>query len=61
MKTVNALNEYRETMLRVASDDGMLGQWEAYGRRYRYAGDMALSEGCDAVIEILDSIGQWYV
>lgn len=61
MKTVNALNGYRETMLRVASDDGMLGQWEAYGRRYRYASDMALSEGCDAVIEILDSIGQWYV
>ena len=56
--SMSALHGYRETMLHVASDDGMLSQWRAYGRRYGYASDMTLSEGCDTVTEILDSIGQ---
>lgn len=37
-----AMGNYREVMAQVASDDGMLGLWAAYARRYPYVGDMTL-------------------
>ena len=40
-----AMGNYREVMAQVASDDGMLGLWAAYARRYPYVGDMTLGGG----------------
>ena len=45
-----AMGNYREVMAQVASDDGMLGLWAAYARRYPYVGDMTLGEACGTVV-----------
>ena len=45
-----AMGNYREVMAQVASDDGTLGLWAAYARRYPYVGDMTLGEACGTVV-----------
>ena len=45
-----AMGNYREVMAQVASDDGMLGLWAAYARKYPYVGDMTLGEACGTVV-----------
>lgn len=55
--TFAAMGGYREVMIRVASDTGMLDLWNAYARRYPYVGDMTLQETCGTVVEIMESIG----
>ena len=41
----------------VARDDAMLERWAAFVKDYSYAGELTLSDTCETVCEIIDSIG----
>lgn len=51
------MGNYREVMTRVSLDSGMLGQWDAYARRYPYVGQMSLGGACKTVVVIMEAIG----
>ena len=55
--TLAAMGNYRDVMMQVVSDAGMLDQWAAYARRYPYVGDMTLHEACGTVVAIMEAIG----
>ena len=55
--SVEAAGRYRQTMEAVARDDAMLERWAAFVKDYSYAGELTLSDTCETVCEIIDSIG----
>ena len=52
-RSVSLITTWRETIAAIESDNSMLGQWEAYARRFSYVGVLSLGETCQTIAEIM--------
>ena len=56
-KTLNQIDNYRETIERIANNDGMQRRWVSYAKSYPYVGNLSFQETCDTIQEIMEAIG----